>query len=280
MPSLESQAVTLGYENNIIIRDLDLAIPEGKITVLVGANGCGKSTLLRALARLLKPLDGEIFLGDSPIARMAGSDIAKKLSILPQGPDAPEELTVYQLIRQGRYPYQKWLRGWSAEDEAMVEQAMQATGLGDLRHRPLQKLSGGQRQRAWIALTLAQNTDIILLDEPTTYLDMSHQVDILELLHSQNRKAGKTIVMVLHDLYLASRYADHLITLRDGKIYAQGTPQDIVTTDLVRAVFDLECQIFQDPLTGTPICIPLGHIQNARPEHNVQDGQDTAHDAP
>ncbi len=269
MLSLESRALTLGYDKNIVIKELDLAIPKGKITVLIGSNGCGKSTLLRALARLLKPIAGQVFLAGEPISQISGSDIAKRLSILPQGPDAPEEMTVYQLVRQGRYPHQSWFQGWSATDEEMVERALEATELTDLRNRPLQKLSGGQKQRAWIALTLAQDTDIILLDEPTTYLDLSHQIDILELLHEQNKNANKTIVMVLHDLYLACRYADHLVTLKDGRIYDQGKPGDIVTEDMIRAVFNLECRIISDPLNGTPICIPHGHSTSRSEEFHA-----------
>lgn len=272
MLSLESRALTLGYDKSIVIEELDLAIPKGTVTVLIGSNGCGKSTLLRALARLLKPISGEIFLADELLSHIPGSEVAKRLSILPQGPNAPEEITVYQLVKQGRYPYQSWFRSWSEDDERMVERALAATGLSSLRYRPLQNLSGGQRQRAWIALILAQNTDIILLDEPTTYLDLSHQIEVLELLQEQNETANKTIVMVLHDLYLACRYADHLVTLKNGQIYAQGKPQDIVTTDMVRAVFGLDCHIIQDPITDTPICIPHGRKTTGQEQRN--------HDAP
>jgi len=258
MYSLESRGITLGYDKKIIIKDLDLVIGQGQITVLIGSNGCGKSTLLRALARLLKPLDGHVLLSGEPLEQLANADIAKLLSILPQGPNAPEEMTVYQLVKQGRYPHQNWFKGWSSEDEKMVNAALSATQLSDLRHQPLQQLSGGQRQRAWIALTLAQNTDTILLDEPTTYLDLSHQIDILELLHTQNKRSEKTIVMVLHDLYLACRYADHLVAMKNGQIHIQGKPQDIVTANMIRDVFDLECRIISDPFHNTPICIPTG----------------------
>lgn len=264
MYSLESRGITLGYDKKIIINDLNLVIPQGQVTVLIGSNGCGKSTLLRALARLLKPLDGQVLLSGEPIEQLANSDIAKRLSILPQGPDAPEEMTVYQLVKQGRYPHQSWFKGWSHEDEQMVNAALSVTQLSDLRHQPLQQLSGGQRQRAWIALTLAQNTDMILLDEPTTYLDLSHQVDILELLRTQNEQSGKTIVMVLHDLYLACRYADHLVAMKNGQIHLQGKPKDIVTAEMIHDVFDLECRIISDPFHNTPICIPTG--QNIQQE--------------
>lgn len=264
MYALESRNITLGYDKKIIVDGLDLTLSQGEITVLVGANGCGKSTILRALARLLKPVDGTVYLGQEPLSAIANADIARRLAILPQSPDAPAELSVYQLVKQGRYPHQRWYQNWSGEDEDMVDQALRATELDDLRHQPLHTLSGGQRQRAWIALCLAQNTDIILLDEPTTYLDLSHQIDILELLKQQNQKTGKTIIMVLHDLYLACRYAHRLIAIKNGHIHIQGPPKDVITPDVVQQVFNLSCNIITDPHTNTPICIPHGRDNSDR----------------
>lgn len=258
MDTLSTKELTLGFGEKIIIEDLDLTIPQGKITVLIGKNGCGKSTLLRSLARLLKPKQGKIYLDSKDITKLNTRDIAKKLSILPQAPQAPEGLTVYELVKQGRHPHRTLLKQWTEKDETAVQYALNCTNISDLADRPVDSLSGGQRQRAWIALTLAQQTETILLDEPTTYLDLAHQVDILDLLFELNETEGRTIVMVLHDLNLASRYADHIIALKDKQIYAQGNPEDIITPDLVHTVFDMPCQITCDPIFGTPLCIPFG----------------------
>jgi len=258
MPALETKFLTLSYGSDLIIDQLNLAIPKEKITVLIGSNGCGKSTLLRSLARLLKPQSGSIILDGYEMTKLPTKEIAKKLAILPQGPTAPEGLTVLQLVKQGRYPYQNWLKQWSEEDEQMVYRALEATQMKSLAERPIDSLSGGQRQRAWIAMTLAQGTDTILLDEPTTYLDMSHQVEILDLLFGLNRTEKRTIVMVLHDLNLACRYADQIIAVQNKSIFAQGKPEDIVSKEMIRAVFGMECEIAVDPLFGTPLCIPYG----------------------
>ncbi|RAK16611.1 iron complex transport system ATP-binding protein [Anoxybacillus vitaminiphilus] len=255
---LETKSLTLSYGDTIIIHQLDFRIPKGKITVLIGGNGCGKSTLLRSLARLLKPTDGAVLLEGKAIAKMSTKEVAKKLAILPQSPTAPEGLTVLQLVKQGRYPYQTWLKQWSEEDERKVQFALEATGMKEFAERPVDSLSGGQRQRAWIAMTLAQDTDIILLDEPTTYLDMTHQIEILDLLFELNEREKRTIVMVLHDLNLACRYAHHIVAIRDKKIYAQGKPEEIITCQLVKDVFQMDCQVTMDPLFGTPLCIPYG----------------------
>lgn len=256
MNRLHTQHLTLAYDDHIVIRDLDLTIPAGQITVLIGANGSGKSTLLRGIARLLKPQGGSVYLNGKDIQSLPTRQIARQLGILPQGPSAPEGLTVRELVMQGRYPYRGLLRQWSAEDEAITAQALAITSMSELAERPLDTLSGGQRQRAWIAMALAQDTDILLLDEPTTFLDLAHQVDVLDLLHRLNRD-GRTIVLVLHDLNQACRYADHLVALKDGRIYVQGYPARIITADLVNAVFGLQCQIIADPVTGTPLCVPL-----------------------
>ncbi len=258
MQSLETQSLTLAYGDTMIIEELDLLIPKGEITVFIGSKGCGKSTLLRSLARLLKPRSGSIFIEGEMISKLTTGDIAKQLAILPQGPIAPEGLTVLQLVKQGRYPYQKWYRQWSEEDERAVHHALQATGMEQLADRLVDSLSGGQRQRAWIAMTLAQDTDIILLDEPTTYLDMTHQIEILDLLFELNENEGRTIVMVLHDLNLACRYAHHLVAIKDKKVYAHGKPEEVMNPLLVKEVFQMNCDVTVDPLFGTPMCIPHG----------------------
>lgn len=255
---LEAQDLNVSYGENLILEDLNLQIPKGKITVLVGANGCGKSTLLRTFARLQKAKSGHILLEDDQLHAISTKEVAKRLAILPQGPVAPEGLTVQQLIKQGRYPHQSWLKQWSTEDEKIVENALMVTQMTKFADRPVDALSGGQRQRVWIAMTLAQNTDLILLDEPTTYLDMAHQVEILDLLFDLNENEGRTVVMVLHDLNLACRYAHHIVAVRDKQIYAQGKPEEVVTTEMVQAVFHMDCTIIKDPLFGTPLCVPHG----------------------
>jgi iron complex transport system ATP-binding protein len=258
MQTLAANNLTLGYGENIIIDDLDIIIPKGEITVLIGGNGCGKSTLLRSLARLLKPKGGNVILNGEDIAKMRTKEVAQKLAILPQSPVAPEGLTVYELVKQGRHPYRGLIKQWSNEDEEAVHQALKSTNMLRLKDRSVDSLSGGQRQRAWIALTLAQQTDIILLDEPTTYLDMTHQIDVLDLLFDLNERNGHTIAMVLHDLNLASRYAHHIVAIKDKKVYAQGKPEEIITSELVEEVFQMKCNIANDPLFGTPMCIPHG----------------------
>ncbi|MDN4072930.1 ABC transporter ATP-binding protein [Fictibacillus terranigra] len=264
MQPLEARSLTLAYGETIIIDQLNLEIPNGKITVFIGSNGCGKSTLLRSFARLLRPQGGSVILNGKEIAQWPTKEVAKHLAILPQGPVAPEGLSVMQLVKQGRYPYQNWLKQWSEKDEIMVNKALEATGMKSLAHRPVDSLSGGQRQRAWIAMTLAQDTDIILLDEPTTYLDMTHQIEILDLMFELNEKEQRTIVMVLHDLNLACRYAQHIVAIHNRNVFAQGQPEDIVNVDMVRSVFQIECEITVDPLFGTPLCIPYGKGRRVR----------------
>ncbi|QDX91700.1 ABC transporter ATP-binding protein [Brevibacillus laterosporus] len=258
MSALETKGLTLQYGDSVIIENLGLSIPKGEITVLIGSNGCGKSTLLRSLARLLKPSTGSILLNGKAITEQTTKEIAKQMAILPQGPIAPEGLTVLQLVKQGRYPHQNWLKQWTAEDEEKVAFALEVTQLTELAHRPIDSLSGGQRQRAWIALTLAQDTDIILLDEPTTYLDMTHQIEVLDILFELNQTRNSTIVMVLHDLNLACRYAHHLIAVQDKQIYAQGSPETVLTERMVEHVFRMQSKIISDPMYGTPMCIPVG----------------------
>lgn len=256
--AISTKQLTLSYGDTTIINELDLEIPKGEITVFIGGNGCGKSTLLRSIARLLKPKSGAVLLDGEAIAKLSTKDVARKMAILPQSPSAPEGLTVLQLVKQGRYPYQTWLKQWTAEDEEKVNNALEATGLMKLKDRAVDSLSGGQRQRAWIAMTLAQDTDTILLDEPTTYLDMTHQIEILDLLFELNEKEQRTIVMVLHDLNLACRYAHNIVAIKDQKIYAQGKPEVVINCSLVKNVFEMECEVTIDPLFGTPLCIPYG----------------------
>ena len=254
---LRAEGLTLAYGEVPIVRELSLTIPEGRICALVGPNACGKSTLLRGLARLLKARAGTVHLDGESIHRLPTRRVATRLGLLPQSPVAPEAITVADLVARGRYPHQSWLRQWSGEDEAALERALEATGTTRLRDRAVDELSGGQRQRVWIALALAQETSIMLLDEPTTYLDVAHQFEVLELLAALNAEQGRTIVMVLHDLNQACRYADHLVALRDGRIHAEGPPGEVVDEALVCEVFGLPCRVIEDPVSGTPLCLPL-----------------------
>jgi len=258
MNPLQGQSLTLGYHQQAIIDQLDIDIPKGKITVFVGSNGCGKSTLLKAFARLINPKQGQVILNGADIQQRSTSQVARELSILPQSPQAPESMSVYQLVRMGRYPHQNWLKQWSETDEQKVMEALERASLLDLKDRSVDSLSGGQRQRAWIAMTLAQDTDVILLDEPTTYLDLAHQIDVLDLLYDLNREQNKTIVMVLHDLNLACRYAHFMVAIADKKVFAKGDPSDILDAQNVRHIFGLDCHITTDPIFGTPMCIPFG----------------------
>jgi iron complex transport system ATP-binding protein len=256
--AIETKDLSLSYGETLIIDELNLTIPKGEITVFIGGNGCGKSTLLRSIARLLKPKSGAVLLEGDAIAKLSTKEVAKKMAILPQSPSAPEGLTVLQLVKQGRYPHQSWLKQWSEKDERMVNNALKATRLEDLKERTVDSLSGGQRQRAWIAMTLAQDTDVILLDEPTTYLDMTHQIEILDLLFELNERENRTVVMVLHDLNLACRYAHNIVAIKNRKVYAQGKPEYVINCSLVKNVFGMECEVTIDPLFGTPLCIPYG----------------------
>lgn len=255
---IETKQLQLNYGENIIIEPLDLVLPKGKISVLIGANGCGKSTLLRSIARLMKPQNGAIFINDHDITKLSTKETAKKLAILPQQPTAPEGLTVLQLVKQGRFPYQNWRNQWSSEDQYIVEQAIHATGLTDFKDSEVDNLSGGQRQRAWIAMTLAQKTEIILLDEPTTYLDLTHQIEVLDLLYTLNQTENRTIIMVLHDINLACRYADNLVAIHNKKVAIQGKPEEIITAEMIHQIFNLDALISTDPFFGTPLCIPKG----------------------
>lgn len=256
--TLSAEGLTLAYDRIEVARDLSLEIPTGKITCIVGANACGKSTLLRALARLLKPVSGSVLLDGQRIHSMPTKEVATKLGILPQTPVAPEGITVADLVSRGRHPHQTWLRQWSEKDEAVVVEAMRVTETLELAERPVDELSGGQRQRAWIAMALAQDTDLMLLDEPTTYLDLAHQIDVLDLLVDLNREHGRTVVLVLHDLNQAARYSDHLVALKHGAVVASGHPADVITEDVVADVFGMPSRVVVDEVSGTPLVLPIG----------------------
>ena len=256
--SLEATELSLGYGDRRIVTDLSLSVPTGQVSVVIGANGCGKSTLLRGLARLLAPVSGHVLLDGKSIATIPSKEVAKVMGLLPQAPIAPEGITVADLVGRGRYPHQGWFRRWSAEDDRAVAEALRATGTAELADRPIDEMSGGQRQRVWIAMALAQETDLLLLDEPTTYLDLTHQIEVLDLLTDLNRRRGTTIVIVMHDLNLACRYADHLIAMCDGEITRQGPPAEVITTETMREVFGLAASIVEDPISGTPTIIPIG----------------------
>ena len=255
--TLAASGLSLGYGERLVVDDLTVTVPPGRVTVVVGANACGKSTLLRGLARLLAPRAGAVLLDGADIASRPTKDVARVLGLLPQTPLAPEGITVADLVGRGRYPHQGWLRRWTPDDDAAVAEALTLTGVADLAGRSVDELSGGQRQRVWIAMTLAQRTPLLLLDEPTTFLDVAHQVDVLDLLADLNRDLGTTVVMVLHDLNLAARYAHHLVAMKEGRIVAEGAPGDVVTEEVVEEVFGLRSRVVPDPVTGGPLVVPL-----------------------
>ncbi|MFJ8437883.1 ABC transporter ATP-binding protein [Kitasatospora griseola] len=256
---LAGRALTLAYEKRVIAEGLSVDIPDHSFTVVVGPNACGKSTLLRALSRTLKPTAGQVLLDGQSIATLPAKQVARTLGLLPQSSVAPDGITVTELVSRGRYPHQGVLRQWSAEDERVVAEAMADTGVADLAERSVDELSGGQRQRVWIAMALAQQTPLLLLDEPTTYLDIAHQIEVLDLCARLHSEQGRTLVAVLHDLNQAARYATHLIALRDGRLVAAGPPQDVVTAELVEEVFRLPCRVIPDPETGTPLVVPAAN---------------------
>ncbi|MFE6839937.1 ABC transporter ATP-binding protein [Streptomyces sp. NPDC057705] len=259
---LAARGVTVGYGGRSVIDDLHVAIPPGVISTIIGSNGCGKSTLLRTLSRLLKPTKGSVVLDGEDIATLRTRDVAKKLGLLPQAPVAPDGLTVADLVARGRHPHQSWLRQWSSDDAAVVERALAMTGVSDLADRPVDALSGGQRQRVWISMTLAQGTDLLLLDEPTTFLDLAHAIDVLDLVDDLH-ESGCTVVMVLHDLNLATRYSDNLIVMKAGSILAQGHPRDVITAELLHEAFGLRAKVIDDPVGDRPLIVPIGrtHVQ-------------------
>jgi len=256
--TLQIEGLQLGYGERTVIDGLDLTVPPGRITAIVGANACGKSTLLRSMSRLLTPRGGHVLLDGKQVHRQPAKALARTLGLLPQSPVAPEGITVADLVGRGRTPHQGLFHRWRHDDDLAVAAALDATGTADLVDRPVDELSGGQRQRVWIAMALAQQTDLLLLDEPTTFLDVSHQVEVLDLLTDLNRTRGTTIVMVLHDLNLAARYADHLVALAAGRIHAAGSPAEVLTEDCVHAVFGLRSLVITDPTSGRPLMLPLG----------------------
>lgn len=256
-PALHTEDLTLGYDRTTVLEHLDLAIEPGTITTLIGANGCGKSTLLKAFGRLLAPSRGTVRLDGTPIADLSTRDVARRLAVLPQRPLTPAATSVRDLVMRGRHPHQSLLRPWTPGDAAKVAAAMAATGVDDIADRDVTELSGGQLQRAWIALVLAQETPTILLDEPTTFLDLAHQLDVLRLVRRINAERGTTIVMVLHDLSLAARFSDRLVALHDGRVLADGAPWDVLTPDVLAVAFGLAADVVPDPRTGTPLVVPL-----------------------
>ncbi|MBZ6105329.1 ABC transporter ATP-binding protein [Streptomyces olivaceus] len=256
--SLSTEDLTLGYGDRTVIEGLDLTLAAGRITVIVGANACGKSTLLRSMSRLLAPRAGRVVLDGREVHRTPAKELARTLGLLPQSPVTPEGITVLDLVGRGRHPHQRAFSRWTAKDDAAVAAALEATQTTDLMDRSVDELSGGQRQRVWIAMALAQQTDLLLLDEPTTFLDISHQVEVLDLLTDLNRTRGTTIVMVLHDLNLAARYADRLIALASGGLHAAGPTEDVMTRDMVRSVYGMESRVIEDPVSGRPLVLPIG----------------------
>ncbi|MEE6282212.1 ABC transporter ATP-binding protein [Georgenia sp. MJ170] len=262
---LRAEGLSLAYDGHRVVTELDLAVPRGAITVIVGANGCGKSTLLRGLARLLRPAAGVVTLDGRRLHDLPPREVARTIGILPQSPTAPEGITVADLVGRGRHPHQGWFRQWSSSDDDVVTAALEATGSFDLAGRRVDELSGGQRQRVWIAMALAQDPDILLLDEPTTFLDVTHQLEVLDLLLALNQERASTVVMVLHDLNLAARYADHLVVMRDGQVLAIGRPADILTEDLVAEAFGLRARVVADPVCGAPMVVPIGRFHQPAP---------------
>jgi iron complex transport system ATP-binding protein len=258
---LAAEGVRLAYGDHVVVDSLDLALTDGSFTAIVGPNGCGKSTLLRALGRLLRPTEGTVLLDGRAITATPTREVAKVLGLLPQSPLAPEGLTVADLVARGRHPHQSWLRQWSSDDEAIVAEALAWTDMTEHADTPVDALSGGQRQRAWISMALAQGTDLLLLDEPTTYLDLAHQVDVLELVGRLHAERGRTVVVVLHDLNLAARYARRLVAMKDGVLVAEGTPAEVLTEQLLAEVFELEARVVPDPVTGTPMVVPVRRLR-------------------
>lgn len=267
---LAAEGIAVGYGGGTVIDGLDVAIPSGVVTTIIGPNGCGKSTLLRTLSRLLKPAQGAVVLDGEDIAGLKTRDVARKLGLLPQAPVAPEGLTVADLVARGRHPHQSWLRQWSSDDAAVVTRALELTGVADLAGRTVDSLSGGQRQRVWISMTLAQGTDLLLLDEPTTYLDLAHAIDVLDLVDDLH-EAGRTVVMVLHDLNLALRYSDNLVVMRAGAILAQGHPRDVISAELLDEAFGLRAAVIDDPVGDRPLVVPIGraHVRAREDRHSA-----------
>lgn len=262
--SLSASQLSAGYGDTVILEGLDLVVPPGKVTVVVGANACGKSTLLRAMSRLVSPRHGHVLLDGKSIHRTPSRELARTMGLLPQSPIAPEGILVADLVSRGRHPHHGVFSRWTRKDDEAVATALSATKTADLADRPVDELSGGQRQRVWIAMALAQETDILLLDEPTTFLDINHQVEVLDLLTDLNQTRGTTVVMVLHDLNLAARYADFLVAMSGGRLHVSGRPEDVLTEDNVRHVFGIESRVIVDPTSGKPMMLPIGRHRASR----------------
>jgi iron complex transport system ATP-binding protein len=257
-PIFQASNLVAGYDKKVIVNGIDIVIPSNKVSVIIGANACGKSTLLKTLARLIKPTSGEIVLDGKQVSQIPPKQLAQVLGLLPQSPVVPEGIMVSDLVARGRFPYQSFLKGMEKKDYEAVEEALEIMGITDLANRCVDELSGGQRQRVWIAMALAQQTDILLLDEPTTYLDIAYQVEILDLLTDLNRKRGTTIVMVLHDINLSARYADYIFAVHKGNLVSQGTPSEVICEELIKQVFGLDCSVIKDPVSDSPFIIPKG----------------------
>jgi iron complex transport system ATP-binding protein len=264
---LTLEALSVAYGQRLAVDGISLALPEGKISVLAGPNGCGKSTLLRTIRRLHAARSGRVLLGETDIGKLGEKQVAREIGLLAQSPSAPEDMRVEELVRLGRYPHQAMMRPWSSRDATAVEDAMFGTGVGHLRDRPLGSLSGGQLQRVWIAMVLAQQTEIICLDEPVNHLDMAHQIDCLDLVSRLNREHGCTVVLVLHDLNLAARYADLLVFMKEGKVVEAGRPEQLMSEALIESVFEIQCRVIEDPVHSRPLCIPM---RNSSPRFRVQ----------
>jgi iron complex transport system ATP-binding protein len=261
--ALRAESLTLGYDGRTVIEKLDLEVPDGRITSIVGPNASGKSTLLRGLARLMRPESGRVTLDGRDIRSYGPKEFARRVAVLPQQPVAPDGVLVAELVARGRHPHRGWFGGRSSGDERVVAEVLEATGTAELADRSVSELSGGQRQRVWIAMALAQRADIVLLDEPTSFLDVSHQLELLDLLTESNREHGTTVVMVLHELNLAARYADHLVVVDGGRIAAAGDPADVMTAETVGAAFGLECVVAEDPVAGSPMIVPIGRFHRS-----------------
>lgn len=261
--ALTARGVSLGYRDRLVVRDLDLELPPGRLTAIVGPNACGKSTLLRGLARLHPLAGGVVSIDGDDVARLSRRELARRVATLPQSSTAPDGVRVAELVARGRYAHQGWFGRQTAADDDAVARALRATGVADLAERRVEELSGGQRQRVWIAMVLAQETPAVLLDEPTTYLDLTHQVELLELLVRLNAERGTTVVAVLHELNLAARYADHLVVMAAGSVVAQGRPGDVLTEEVVERAFGLDAAVVPDPVSGGPLVVPRGGMRTA-----------------
>ena len=272
MNSIATECLAIAYEDKMVVDNLDMQIPQGKITTIIGANGCGKSTVLKAVGRILKPKGGMVYLNGEDIRRLSTKEVAQKMAILPQSPQAPAGLTVGELVAYGRFPHQRGMGKLKAGDKKIIAWALEVTKLTELETTAVDNLSGGQRQRVWIAMALAQQTDLILLDEPTTYLDLSYQLEVLQLLYQLNREQGCTIVMVLHDLNLAARFADYMVAIRGGRIIRHGTPDEVMTVEVLRETFQIEAMIIKESRTGRPTCVFYDLIDQQKRQKKVSGG--------